>query len=165
MEYKKRNCEFCGELFAPNQHNQIYCQKEECRKFSKKTKKEKETYLKNLKKKLNFTNKLQPENKVAKIRLQPENRAAKIITLERSLKQEVTDVQQFLYDIKNGNKVITQFKELAEKTINTMQLIKLDTYSDSVKAVCIDIMKNLSLFLQNQLKIEKDRGVIIVQAE
>ena len=25
---------------------------------------------------------------------------------------------------KNGNKVITQFKELAEKTINTMQIMK-----------------------------------------
>lgn len=38
--------------------------------------------------------------------MQPENKGAKNITLERSLKQEITKVQQFLYDIKNGNKDI-----------------------------------------------------------
>lgn len=155
MNYEKRNCEECGEAFTPKGKNQYGIQK-----FCSKKCKKKNDNLKYYIKKSKAT--LSPTLKEAKATLK-DNYIKK--TQKRTLKQEVADVQQFLYNIKNGDKVITQFKELAEKTINTMQLIKLDTYSDSVKAVCIDIMKNLSLFLQNQLKIEKDRGVIIVQAE
>lgn len=154
MNYEKRNCEECGEEFTPKGKNQYgvqkFCSKKCKDKFHNKYEKRKKSSAEKYNTAPNTANEIY-------------NAAPK--KTKTSLKQEVADVQQFLYDIKNGNKAITQFKELAEKTINTMQLIKLDTYSDSVKAVCIDIMKNLSLFLQNQLKIEKDRGVIIVQAE
>lgn len=154
MKYEKRNCEGCGEGFIPKGKNQYgiqkFCSKKCKDKFHNKYEKRKNSSVEKYNTAPNTANEIY-------------NTAPK--KTKTSLKQEVAEVQQFLYDIKNGNKVITQFKELAERAINTMQLIKLDTYSDSVKAVCIDIMNNLSLFLQNQLKIEKDRGVIIVQAK
>lgn len=154
MNYEKRNCEACGEEFTPKGKNQYgvqkFCSKGCKDKFHNKYEKRKKSSVENYNTAPNTTNEIY-------------NAASK--KTKSSLKQEVAEVQQFLYNVKNGNKVITQFKELAEKAINTMQIMKLNTYSASVKAVCIEIMENLHLFLQNQLKIEKDTGVIVVQAE
>lgn len=155
MNYAKRNCEECEKEFTPKGKNQYGVQK-----FCSKACRKKNENLKYYRKKSKAT--LTPTLKEPKATLK-NNYIQK--TQKNTLKKEVAEVQQFLYNVKNGNKVITQFKELAEKTINTMQIMKLNTYSASVKAVCIDIMENLYLFLQNQLKIEKDTGVIIVQAE
>lgn len=141
MNDELRICPYCGDEFIPKKGNQKFCCIAHGRVFRGEWSKER-----------------LPQPSATFSNLQQKNK-------KRTLKQEVAEVQQYLYNIKNGNNVITQFKELAEKTINTMQIMKLDTYSDPVKEVCIDIMENLSLFLQNQLKTERDRGVIVVRAE
>jgi len=165
MKSKKKKCEFCGELFIPNIHNQKYCKKKECRRFSKKTKEEKERYIKNLEKKLKFINGLQPKNMVAKNKLQPKNMVAKNIGLKRSFKQEISNIHQPLYQVKKGFNLIKKFNKIHEDLVNYMNILKLDTYPEEIKNHCIYIMKESNKFLQNQLKLERDKGVVIVQEE
>ena len=161
MKYEKRICEFCKEEFVPNVHNQKYCHKEGCRRFSKKTKEEKEIYKKNLEKKLEFINSLQPENTVAKNKLQPENTVAKKV----SFKEEINNIHQPLYQVKKGFNIIKKLDKIHEDLVNYMNILKLDTYPEEIKSHCIYIMKESNRFLQDQLKLERDRGVIIVQKE
>jgi len=144
--YEKRICELCGEEFIPNQHNAIFCSHPVCQSYCKRSKEDREKYRENFLEK----------------RFDPHDTHA---PHKNNLKIEVDNIQKYLYSVKNGINIIKRLDKIHETLIKHMNILKIDTYPEEVKNHCIYIMKESIRFLQDQLKKEKDRGVIVVKAE
>lgn len=84
---------------------------------------------------------------------------------EVSIKEEISNIYQPLYQVKKGTNIIKILDKIYEDLVNYMNILKLDTYPEEIRNHCIYIMKESNGFLQNQLKSEKDKNVIVIQAE
>lgn len=145
-------CLVCGEKYIAQGHpgnvkRQKYCSKK-CKR--------KNDNLKYYEKKVSVT-------------LKKASTPQKITNIQKSkkgnLKQEIDSIHQPLYHVKKGFNLIKKLNKIHEDLVNYMNILKLDTYPEEIKNHCIYIMKESNRFLQNQLKLERDKGVIIVQKE
>lgn len=131
---QKQKCGFCGVSFIKKAANQLYCGKPECRKFSK---------------------------------LGKEQKAERLAGAERTIPngnpKEMAEVHQYLYKVSNGQKIVNKLASIATDVMDNMNTLKLDTYSEAVKAHCFEIMEELSRFLRDQLR--KDKVIIDVKTE
>ncbi len=58
---------------------------------------------------------------------------------------------ELLNDVNSEFKLITHYKDLAEKVMQTMRKDKLSKYSSKTQDFCVEIMTNLNKFLTQQL--------------
>lgn len=145
MDYKERNCEGCGKLFTPKGKNQYGIQKFCSKKCKDKFHKKKE----NQKKKLGAAPK-KIGTALKKMGTAQDQKYTKILEVEN------------LNGINTEYKLITKYKDLAEKTMRTMRKEKLEKYSQKTQDFCLEIMNNLYKFLEQQLE---RRRIIIASTD
>ena len=84
-------------------------------------------------------------------------------SIPHDIKREIDYIHQPLYNISSKNKITTKLSKMCENIIKNANLLKLETYSEATKEYCIEMMKELSTFLQKQLN--NDKKIIAVQLE
>jgi hypothetical protein len=67
-----------------------------------------------------------------------------------------------LGDLQTEHKILTQFKDLAEKVMRLMRLDDLDDYTPNTQNYCLEIMHRLNKYLSDQID---PRRVIIADIE
>lgn len=82
---------------------------------------------------------------------------------EFSFNEQINNIQQPLYDMTNGDKVINKISNICKDAVSYMNIMKLDTYSQGVKNLAIEKMISLKRFLDDQLR--ETHRVIDVQME
>lgn len=139
---EKRKCEFCGELFESKSHQAKFCKKKECQKFRKLTYLQRKKYLKNHKIFTATTATTATKNKNSKI------------IIEKNLNGLFSDY-----------KIITKYKDLAEKVVLLMNKTKIETYPKHLQAQCFSIIEQLENFLKKQYVIKTELGYSIKRGE
>lgn len=125
--------------------------------FFNKCKRGKKTYLRNVCKKCrNKRNRELYKQKMKKLMLLESSLSGGTIPTDYSLEIE------FLNTIPSEYKLITKYKDLAEKVIRTMRKDKLKKYSKKTQDFCLEIMINLNKFLKEQLD---ERKIIIAKTD
>lgn len=162
---EKRKCKICNKEFELTVPNRLYCDEH---KWNKKTKKKvifkKICPICNNEFETTNNKKIYDYKECQTIAKTTRRKGVKKTTPFKEAKkiEKQIEIDQRKYKISNGINCINRFEKIAKEVFDNMQILDIDVYSNNVKSVCIDIMKEVKKFLDNELKINKDRRVINV---